>query len=104
MNCISCGKQLSNGLDTYGAVGQELCWRCYSEHLEEGLNAPTVDYYGLAPHRHDLTITGSYVNSTVFEPLTQYEKKDSRYWIPERGLWFWPDPEMKGEMGIWTDK
>lgn len=95
---------MSNGLDTYGAVGQEMCWDCYSAHLEEGLKAPVVNYYGLAPHKHDLALTGSYIGSTVFEALDQYEKRDGRYWIPEREMWFWPDSETDGQMGIWTDK
>lgn len=68
------------------------------------MTATTIGYYGLAPHRHNLTLTGSHIGSTVFEPLAQYQKTAGRYWIPERSLWFWPDPEMNGEMGIWSDK
>lgn len=29
MNCKRCGKELSGGLDTYGMVGEELCFDCH---------------------------------------------------------------------------
>ncbi len=33
MNCTLCNVPLSGRLDTYGPVGDELCWACYSEHI-----------------------------------------------------------------------
>jgi len=35
MRCINCGKPLRGNIDTYGDVGQELCWKCYSEITDQ---------------------------------------------------------------------
>lgn len=32
--CTSCQKSLTGGLDTFGDVGQEMCWDCYSSFME----------------------------------------------------------------------
>ncbi len=65
--CIRCDKPLSGGLDTFGAIGLEMCWGCYAETCgcPEGIDS----FYGLAPHHRDLSITGSLIGSTVLNPL-----------------------------------
>lgn len=101
MNCICCGKPLINGLDTYGEVGQEMCWDCHSSFLEadeEEIN----EWYGLAPHHHDMTLTGSFIGSTVFDPLP--EKNANGEYEIEPGLFFRPDPEVDGSAGMWRDE
>lgn len=30
LTCICCGKPLTGGLDTFGDVGQEMCWNDWS--------------------------------------------------------------------------
>jgi len=30
MNCICCNTPLTNDLDTFGKVGLEMCWECWS--------------------------------------------------------------------------
>lgn len=100
MKCICCDKELAGGLDTYGEVGQEMCWDCHSAFLddEEEIN----EWYGLAPHHHDMTLTGSFIGSTVFDPLPE-PNANGEYEI-EPGLFFRPDPEVDGSAGMWRDE
>jgi hypothetical protein len=30
--CFSCGKELGGGTDTFGDVGENMCWECYSDN------------------------------------------------------------------------
>jgi hypothetical protein len=64
--CWKCEKPLSGGTDTFGWPGDE-CWNCYAEL--KSMEGET--WYGLAPHHHDLSITGSIIGSTVFDPLPE---------------------------------
>lgn len=99
LTCTRCGVELRNELDTFGDVGDELCEDCWYEYYDE------VDgsYYGLAPHHHDLSITGSFIGSTIFDPLPE-PAPDGRYWIADRGMWFRPDDEVGGSAGVWERK
>lgn len=40
MVCTSCQKSLMGGLDTFGEVGQEMCWECHSSLADDAL--PTL--------------------------------------------------------------
>lgn len=106
LNCVSCGCTLYNDVNTFGEVGQEMCWTCWSRDipLEDIRDMEDEGYYGLAPHHHDTTITGSLIGSTVYEPLPGEPNENGEYWIPDRNAWFWPDPEMDGMMGVWREK
>ena len=101
--CKCCNCELSGGLDTYGDVGDELCQPCWlglcyeAEHYTNSL-----DWYGLAPHHHDLSKTGSMIGSTVFDPLPD-EKDGEGWYIIKPGLFFLPDDETGGGMGLWRD-
>ncbi len=44
MRCTICNKPLTGKLDTYGDVGQEVCWTCWCENQTEGFS-----WYGLFP-------------------------------------------------------
>lgn len=101
MNCTHCGKELTNGLDTFGDVGNEICQECWI-HLPE--TYPTHDWYGLAPHIHDLDITGSVIGSTVFVEYRDKPRDETGHYEISPGLWFWPDPETGGAMGVWTQE
>lgn len=98
-HCVACGKELTGGLDSYGDYDAPLCQEC---HLGMSDDDQIIDsWYGLAPHHHDLTLTGSFIGSTIFDPLPE-PAPDGRYWILSRGAWFQPDDETGGEMGIWS--
>jgi len=92
-HCVACGKELTGGLDTFGGVGSEMCWPCYSETNAEG----QASYYGLGPHHHDLTVTGSIIGSTVMDEV----KPDANGQIVVDGATFTPDPDAPG-LGVWT--
>lgn len=70
--CTGCQKQLRGATDTFGDIGCPFCWECYSALCGEGgIGLEGGSYYGLAPHHHDLSITGSMIGSTVFDPLPE---------------------------------
>ena len=54
------------------------------DHCNNGDGDSVYPYYGLAPHKHDMTITGSVIGSTVVD-------KESNW--PDN---FSEDPEVKG--------
>jgi len=89
-----CGKPLTGGIDTFGDVGENLCWDCYAQRNAEWYD--TV--YGLGPHHHDLSKTGSFIGSTVMEPLPEPDE-DGRHIFPD-GREFIPDPDAPG-LGTW---
>lgn len=102
IHCMKCGIELKNELDTYGNVGQELCADCWYEWEEEQNG---VSYYGLAPHIHDESITGSMIGSTVFLDYSSARRDEhGRYWIEDRKMWFTPDNEVDGSAGMWDER
>lgn len=106
ITCIRCGKALTGELDTFGDIDNELCEDCWYEFQEE---TEGFSIYGLAPHKHDMTITGGYIGSTVFdENYKENAKRDERgrYWIEDRKMWFTPDyePGVDGYMGLWEER
>lgn len=94
--CSVCQTPLTGGLDTYGDAGSPLCWDCYA-YINAG---PQGEWYGLAPHHHDLSITGSILGSTVLDPLPA-PNADGEYIIEQQV--FVPDPHAKG-LGIWSHR
>lgn len=103
INCHMCGVELHNDTDTYGYHGSELCADCWYEQDEQENG---VYYYGAAPHFHDLSRTGSFIGSTVFEDYKATSKRDERgrYWIESRQMWFTPDDEVGGDAGMWEER
>lgn len=95
--CYICGKPLTGGTDTFGWP-DDLCWDCYVE-FQAGCEGES--YYGLAPHHHDETITGSLIGSTVYDSLPE-SMPCGGYDLGYATLI--PDPEMDGKAGIWTPK
>jgi len=96
LTCFLCGCHLIGGIDTFGDIGQECCQSCFWElHGQEG----TV-WYGMAPHKHDLSFTGSYVGSAVFDILLGPPTLEGSFWIEFHKAWFTPDDENP-EQGIW---
>lgn len=68
MTCFFCDKPLTGGIDTYGDVGEEVCWDCYAEM---NAKANTESWYGLGPHKHAYDEKGNIIiGGTTFEPIT----------------------------------
>ena len=103
MTCTCCGVALRGELDTFGDIGNELCEGCWYKLYDE---TNGVQYYGLAPHHHDLSITGSFIGSTIFDDYKATSKQDDtgRYWIEDRKMWFRPDEEVGGDSGMWEER
>lgn len=101
--CTRCGIPLENDIHTFGDVGQELCEDCWYEFFDETYG---LQYYGMAPHIHDLSLTGSFIGSTILLDYKATSKQDAngRYWIEERKMWFTPDEETDGGCGLWEER
>ena len=98
IQCTACEKTLRGGIDTFGDWNMPFCWDCYGELNSNGGCIESGDYYGLAPHHHDLNLTGSIIGSTVFDPLPE-PNEYGEYIVGNRI--FTPDPEAPG-LGIWS--
>lgn len=99
MNCIVCGKKLSDGVDTFGPVNQEMCWECWSS-LGDDSDMPD-SWYGLAPHDHAYDANGQIIiGGTTFKSLPKPDQNGD-YIIGN--LIFTPDPDAPG-CGIWSRK
>jgi len=96
LQCSMCGKELKNQLDTYGDIGAELCADCWYDLPENN-----EGWYGMVPHHHNLELTGSYLGSTVFDPLPE---PDTNGVYAVNGLYFVPDMEVGGDQGVWYEK
>ena len=93
LTCTVCGKELAGDTDTYGDIGAELCIDCWYDLPENN-----DSWYGMAPHYHNLNITGSIFGSTVLTPLPEPDK-NGVYKVGD--LYFVPDEEVEGAMGVW---
>jgi len=61
------------------------------KHCDDGEGGCCYPYYGLRPHTHDLSKTGSFIGSTVI---------DRNDHLPDN---FTPDPDdPTGDVGIYT--
>jgi len=92
IECSNCGKQLTGGLDTFGDISWPHCAECTPEPEEPRVGD---SWYGLAPHHHDMSRTGSIIGSTVFDELPTEHDSDGTI-IIKPGLRFWPDIEAPG--------
>lgn len=99
ITCTACRQPLDGGTDTFGDVDLPMCWDCYSG-LQGG---DEFAYYGLAPHHHDLTVTGHMIGCTVFDPLPtptpagEYIVDDMIFVPgPDPGMGFWYHRPLPG--------
>lgn len=69
MNCIKCDHELTNGVDTYGDIGAEMCWDCWSESGDDP-NGDMGYIYGLGPHLHAFDADGNIIigGTTFLDP------------------------------------
>ena len=94
--------------DTWFGCDQDLL--NHADRLEDALSKLVAHvkehgiehtWYGLAPHVHDFTRTGTFINSTVFTPPPEAVTPGEEYEV-EPGLFFKPDVHEDGDgMGIW---
>ena len=102
LTCFMCAKTLNGGTDTYGDIGEELCRECYNTLMDDvGYDGET--WYGMAPHEHIPFDTGGKLKGHITQ-LVDYSnnEQDSNGWYRIAGdLWFRPDAETDGAMGVW---
>lgn len=101
-NCEACGVAIANEWEAYGNVGETLCMDCWYDMIDlEELERGYSEVYGIAPHHHDLSITGNIIGSTVDDPLPTATDKVGWYTIAP-GVLYMPDPNPDGAgMGMW---
>jgi hypothetical protein len=96
--CELCGEKLEEDWEVYGEIGETLCVDCWYEARAEENGYEEV--FGLPPHHHDLTITGSIIGSTVDDPLPETKTASGWYDLGD-GWWFKPsDDPQDGGMGF----
>lgn len=97
VTCQVCGESVPH-YAIYGDIGDSICADCYTDMIdaENGYE----EWYGMAPHYHDMSRTGSIVGSTVFKPLPDTRGEDGWYDMGD-GEYFYPDKEVGGDQGIW---
>jgi hypothetical protein len=92
--CMLCQSPLRGELDTFGEPGQEICYDCWVDLPEQN-----ETWYGMAPHHHDLTLTGSFIGSTVFDAIP--EPDANGVIVLSDGRFFVPDAEVDGAQGTY---
>lgn len=100
LTCYFCGVELTGGIDTFGPPTQECCDSCWRAN---GIDDEPRSWYGLAPHHHDMDITGSIIGSTVFDGIPEDNRDEDGWYQVAPGLFFLPDVEAPG-CGIWEDR
>lgn len=50
VTCMGCGKELQGSVDTFGSLGHERCWLCYSRYVRmrrvrDRLEYATPEYF-----------------------------------------------------------
>ena len=97
--CHFCEAVIARPQENWGEWNSPTCLRCYTELSAMSDHEPEESWYGIAPHTHDLTLTGSFIGSTVLTPLpapTQGGRRVDLGWG-----WFVPDEDAPG-MGIYS--
>ena len=72
--CHFCEAVIARPQENWGEWNSPTCLRCHTELSAMSDHEPEESWYGIAPHTHDLTRTGSFIGSTVMTPppaLTQ---------------------------------
>lgn len=97
--CASCGKEITDGLDTVGAVGKEQCQACYLAGeltQEERKEIELVKY--LKAESEDLTFELSEIDATLGPLLAQVKAlKNDRKRVVNRLAWCISQLEKRGE-------
>jgi hypothetical protein len=96
IECTRCHAQLQGELDTFGEQGEEICAECWYAEIDAD---DSIGWYGMAPHHHDFTATGSWIGSTVFDALPAPDEHGVIA-LPD-GQFFVPDMEVGGVQGTY---
>ena len=98
--CHFCEAAIARPQENWGQWNSPTCLQCFLELSALSDHEPQECWYGLAPHTHDLTLTGSFIGSTVMTPLTALPALT--YGSADLGWgWFTPDEDAPG-MGVYT--
>lgn len=99
--CYMCNAEIEHST-AYGPDG-DLCQSCWLMLCEES-QSQYDSWYGMAPHEHipfdDGRLRGHITRLIDYSDRPQ---QDGWYEI-EPGLWFSPDPEVDGGMGVWEER
>ena len=96
--CHFCGGGIARPQENWGHwCDSPTCLSCYLELSAMSCHEQQESWYGLAPHIHDLTLTGSFIGSTVMTPLPALTGGA----VDLGWGWFTPDEEAPG-MGIYS--
>jgi hypothetical protein len=99
MNCCAfCDVPVSGGRDTYGDLYYPICFDCHWGMFSGGDDFQ--DWYGVAPHVHDLSRTGSMIGSTVLMDISAQLSANGEYDCGG-GVFFRPDPDATG-LGVYS--
>lgn len=95
--CSACNQPIETEKQTYGDLGNYVCWECHCELQRQMENCYPI--YGVAPHWHKMSKTGNFLGSTIPIALPDTEEDG---WIDLelvngwKGMGFKPDPECPG--------
>ena len=95
--CHFCEAVIARPQENWGQWNSPTCLSCYLELSAMSCHEQQESWYGLAPHIHDLTLTGSFIGSTVMTPLPALTGGA----VDLGWGWFTPDEEAPG-MGIYS--
>ena len=96
--CHFCEAAIARPQENWGQWNSPTCLQCFLELSALSDHEPQECWYGIAPHTHDLTLTGSFIGSTVMTPLTALPALTNGA-VDLGWGWFVPDEDAPG-MGI----
>ena len=94
--CHFCEAAIARPQENWGQWNSPTCLQCFLELSALSDHEPQECWYGLAPHTHDLTLTGSFIGSTVMTPLPPLTEGS----VDLGWGWFTPD-EDEPKMGVY---
>ena len=94
--CHFCEAVIARPQENWGEWNSPTCLQCFLELSALSDHEPQECWYGLAPHTHDLTLTGSFIGSTVMTPLPPLTEGS----VDLGWGWFTPD-EDEPKMGVY---
>ena len=97
LTCHFCKAAIARPQENWGERNSPTCLSCYTELSAISDHEPQESWYGVAPHTHDLTLTGSFIGSTVMTPLPALTNGS----VDLGWGWFTPDDESPG-MGVYS--
>ncbi len=95
--CHFCKAAIARPQENWGERNSPTCLPCFLGLSAISDHEPQESWYGLAPHTHDLTLTGSFIGSTVMTPLPALTNGS----VDLGWGWFTPDDESPG-MGVYS--